>query len=764
MKKHTAITLLTAILVVLGTTVYGQQRKIQTVKEPCKYESGYWPSADPVDAVGTRSYSYYYDENDNKVLHGPISINAKGKETHTYYINSNSYKTYKQDATKELIYTATCKDGNLDGSAYLKDCESPGQVKAIMVDPYSKEVYANFKDGKACGTWKYNIKYPRNNVELSATINYENGKITGLSCDKTSFTLNSKGEVNGKIDGVDVKDGFANVFMRINGGYSELEDEQKQLLSQIKEKGITQETRSMLIQKHYLLMEDSKDFDLYKDIINGFPLGKHEEIESKCKVKYYYLKRIREATLQEIKDFCYPSNVFFFSKDNYTYMCKNSMIGNLYVSDEKIKEINDWDAAKRVLDPSYNDAISLKRALRDEMTIEALYNYKKVAEKFGTLCKWRDSEENYEYSMQKVAEIMDAIREPEYNKANEMLSQNFSKSKKYTLKDLIEYKQYYTFLHLLNDYKDSETLLKVCDDRISDISEQLNNYAECIKTSLKNAPATKPVLDSIEVALSIYKTFYDDSEGYPELRDYNKHMKKNLEECQEIKTRIINELKRIESLNEKLRKALNEIVEITKTQTPGYVSFKYYAPVKFYANFGVESYEDDYMTNEDRMRMFAGTLDERLSPFCPLIGYRILEIKRNAKNNTFIAMCEFDKKIKSKIGEYETYKLKFGISNSGHIIVGSFFYSATKVINDWDKLKDNDCKILAKSKECKNIVSSYSKYKKTAETTTNAKLKALIANQEKILKAINSSNAVELDDKVKKLKDKSIENVIKAIQ
>ena len=761
MKKHTAVTLLTAILVVLGATVYGQQRKIQTVKEPCKYESGYWPSADPVDAVGTRSYSYYYDENDNKVLHGPISINAKGKETHTYYINSNSYKTYKQDATKELIYTANCKDGNLDGSAYLKDCESPGQIKAIMVDPYSKEVYANFKDGKACGTWKYNIKYPRNKVELSATINYENGKITGLSCDKASFTLNSKGEVNGKIDGVDVKDGFANVFMRINGDYSELEDEQKQLVSQIKEKGITQETRSMLIQKHYILMENSKDFDLYKDIINGFPLGKHEEIESKCKVKYYYLKRIREATLKEIKEFCSPYN---FSKDNYLNMCKNSMIGNLYVSDEMIKELNDWDDAKNRLDPSYNDAISLKKSLRDEMTIEALYNYKKVAEKFGALCKWRDSKENYEYCMQKVAEIMDAIREPEYNKANEMLSQNFSKSKKYTLKDLIEYKQYYTFLHLLGDYNDSETLLKVCDDRISDISEQLNNYAEGIKTTLKNAPATKPLIDSIEVAISIYKTFYDDSEGYPELRDYNKHMKNKLEECQEIKTRIINELKRIETLKEIICKVLNEVVEITKTQTPGYVSFKYYAPVKFYANFDDGTHR--YRTDEERKLRFAGALDERLSPYCPLIGYRILEIKRSTQSHytSYDVLCEFDKKIKSKIGEYETYRLKFGISDYGYILVGSFFYSATKVINDWDKLKNNDSKILAKSKEYKNIVSAYSKYKKTAETTTNAKLKAFIANQEKILKAINSSNAVELDNKVKKLKDKSIENVLKEIQ
>ena len=110
----------------------------------------------------------------------------------------------------------------------------------------------------------------------------------------------------------------------------------------------------------------------------------------------------------------------------------------------------------------------------------------------------------------------------------------------------------------------------------------------------------------------------------------------------------------------------------------------------------------------------------------------------------------------TKVEEFETYKLKFQISYEGYIIARSLFISGTKVRNIWDNLKDNDSKILAKSKECKNIVSAYSKYMKTADKAwasdaNTDKLNTIISNQEKILSAINGSNAKDLDNKVKAL-------------
>ena len=84
-------------------------------------------------------------------------------------------------------------------------------------------------------------------------------------------------------------------------------------------------------------------------------------------------------------------------------------------------------------------------------------------------------------------------------------------------------------------------------------------------------------------------------------------------------------------------------------------------------------------------------------------------------------------------------------------------------------ITDNNAKILAKSKECKNIVSVYSNYMKTADKewtkeATNAKLQTIISNQDKILMALNSANAKEKDNAVKLAKDKGIENMLKIIQ
>ena len=98
MKKHTAVTLLTAILVVLGATVYGQQRNIKTETDS-KWQMWYGGGPRII-----KTYSFYYNDNDDKVLHGSYTEKSE----------------YGGGNEMSYSFTATYKDGKLDGLVKLK--------------------------------------------------------------------------------------------------------------------------------------------------------------------------------------------------------------------------------------------------------------------------------------------------------------------------------------------------------------------------------------------------------------------------------------------------------------------------------------------------------------------------------------------------------------------------------------------------------------------------------------------------------------------
>lgn len=85
-------------------------------------------------------------------------------------------------------------------------------------------------------------------------------------------------------------------------------------------------------------------------------------------------------------------------------------------------------------------------------------------------------------------------------------------------------------------------------------------------------------------------------------------------------------------------------------------------------------------------------------------------------------------------------------------------------------IADNDAQIIEKGKNCKNITKAYSAYMKSADLAWTPdlnccnKLRNVINIQKQFLTAVNSSKAAELDEKIKKLKDKSIENVLKELK
>jgi hypothetical protein len=85
-------------------------------------------------------------------------------------------------------------------------------------------------------------------------------------------------------------------------------------------------------------------------------------------------------------------------------------------------------------------------------------------------------------------------------------------------------------------------------------------------------------------------------------------------------------------------------------------------------------------------------------------------------------------------------------------------------------IADNDAIITEKNKTLKNIAKVYSTYMKSADLAWVPdhnccdKLRNVIDIQEQFLTAVNASNASELDLKIKRLKDKSLENVLKELK
>ena len=85
-------------------------------------------------------------------------------------------------------------------------------------------------------------------------------------------------------------------------------------------------------------------------------------------------------------------------------------------------------------------------------------------------------------------------------------------------------------------------------------------------------------------------------------------------------------------------------------------------------------------------------------------------------------------------------------------------------------IADNEAQIIEKGKSCKNITKAYSAYMKSADLAWNPdlnccnKLRNVINIQKQFLTAVSTSKAAELDEKIKKLKDKSVENVLKELK
>lgn len=212
--------------------------------------------------------------------------------------------------------------------------------------------------------------------------------------------------------------------------------------------------------------------------------------------------------------------------------------------------------------------------------------------------------------------------------------------------------------------------------------------------------------NKIEVNSQVY--YYDNEVKEKIVSFLNEEQLKKIQAEEEQRKR--EEEERLAKIKENVSGALNKLVKVSNVKE-----------MKFW---GVDVVLGaDFTSNPQDWSNFSVTkelLVERLSPFCPILNYEILDMENI--NENLIVKCNLNKFIGKKAG-YETYQTEIFVDTYGKVDMSkSFnFKQAVKVENDWDKIRSlnsqidaNKAKITGeKDKFLSDVVSAYTKYHKS---------------------------------------------------
>ncbi len=201
--------------------VMGQNRQIRT--------GTYDPLPDPLQYKdksykGSGTFHYYYNANDDTVLHGKVSGTAKWEEWHLFklyyytYSENYNYKDGKKDGIQKKTKTGTDKNGKIISSLSIQN---------------------NYKDGIEDGVWSH--KY-MGMYRYNGDINYrfESGKLVDVYGTKDYGGYRLKIDKNGKLNltadknGLTIKSGIrTDLFIGLNEKLREMDEEQKRIVDSL---------------------------------------------------------------------------------------------------------------------------------------------------------------------------------------------------------------------------------------------------------------------------------------------------------------------------------------------------------------------------------------------------------------------------------------------------------------------------------------------------------------------------------------------------
>ncbi len=752
----------TLVLTVCASLSYGQQLKTYTNKN---YETS-------CGVPGTLTYSYYEGSNGDYVKHGKYTVSAS--ETLPKYWS----RTLKDYVTRSTKYSATAnfKDGWLNGTVTVTvtTTEATASKKGTSISSLT----ANFKDGMPHGAWKM-TRTTDGKKTYSISANFSNGVLVG------SFELNDylKGQFDedgfytGKWIG---KSGDDYEYNFINGVYVSLyerkdgkviwslpeNEDEKELYKKFAERQMTREELeesgySVKITSANLLGTEGPEFMntiLYKgnDCFGLSAIGGDKTLDRKRSEKRVMGKYIRITKERDVKVF--KAGEF----ERYAKKIENLLKNEFFEDKEQL-------SSAKVLWEGYSVSQGqMPYQYRSYLAKELWESYRVSQEQKDLLTnlynqyiqEWRPAK------LQRVEEekrLAEEARQKEIEKA-------FNDFASAALDKIVSVSSKRADMKIFGP----ETVIAVDydNDRIwSELFSSRSSLRDKIGKQLKDfCPAASYKIDSVDVANgTVYCTIekYNKKEGSQYWQTQLVFNSTNIDLDQSF---VFNKAVRVRGDWDEIRD-LQQMIENNKNKIIEQAGKDYSDVVKSYNS---EHKDYNLKVSDDLKETIS-----RLNNFTKIQhGYmKFIDLRGLVANKHKQIMDKCSKDYADVAKAYSSYLKGYNVA------ISSDTNESYKRLNDLMTVQDNCANFidlrkvitennskLSNNKSAKNIVKVYSTYMKSVDLTWTSesnccdKLQKAIDIQKQFQTAVSSSNAAELDLKVKKLKDKSVDNVLKELK
>lgn len=563
--------------------------------------------SEKVNVVGnecTKTFTCYYGDNDERIMHGLCKTEGKVKQ------QEDQYNKYVFSHIENINYSHGKKDGK-----YLFQ----QKIYQSHVDVYhdyqinrdkrmrrgwviNTEVTGNYKDDQRDGVWKETIvnrdtlggEPTKDNKTEKYTYMFSNGKLIELTQpDGTHYTFlhatkdgNEIPLLSGKYDKYTIKDGIVISHMvRLNGDETELDNELKQFISnkdnlfdysnELMEKGYVITEGLSIPYKPYPLCDefDYKRCTIYKikkeqityatidDIeqyLAEFSEGKFdEELRELMASKYFWSsgkKYINDSVLTELQS----------AVNKY-----KEMLAQIQIKRDEIKRFQEkiprrnkdrFDEIRQSLSYSYRDFLFTTNNTLFQKRIESMQEYLKVGEDYYTYVVKKDK-------ANLITSVSDSIRSivgeknPIWQKYSKMLKDNC----KYDFDSYCSMK-----LHVLNKEGFYQYIKDVDEGLI--ISENCLDYVKAMRQidMLKEGIAASQYFNYVkakfDVVIAAANDEWNGKENGDRLRQY-------ITKMEQIKSHI-EALGTIDKNNERIVQLTDKAKKIKKIYTNYYTNIQ----------------------------------------------------------------------------------------------------------------------------------------------------------------------------------------------
>ena len=650
----------------------------------------------------------YYDENDYEILNGQFKAN--GKET---------YSTHGINGTYTYSATGTYVENKLNGNLNIKLSQVySGQQKGTL----NQELKAFYQNGTPTGTWTWTETGMLNGKTESTTtsITFKDAKLSSIKrTDGNYYIINKDGSITCKWRDESYKNGIdTKSYYRKTGAKVEMDNEVLELINQYAAGKIT---KGNLIEKGYGLKDAWTP--LLKDVIewinNQLTIG--ESMSLSYQVGSSILYYDKTFSLQQYID----PNV------NYRPCAlKRVSISSEDVVMTAVKEWSDTENIETLL--TIKEMINANH-FREELyfsddvktkVLEHLNAQLKNIERINTLRN--ELRQSIDSTVERI--YFEFPKQKEYRSLTRSLMSNYDYEK-----DTLKLKEYYERAALIyNTYSDLTTLSNAMDSTL---------------TLLQTA---SPVLYKEYDALT--DTYYsaNNCSNKEELESYYQILqqwKQDLENCHKIY-----------NMSNKVNENTNIINAI----------------VAVYASASTKNYNTYIKTSlkaiQKNMLNSAETMLTIIKEQENCLQY-IEELSKIDNNSNDILSCEYNDISKAYQSYLKTVNLAWTADASIQTLldVQKIQEGCLNFIAERRKIDDNTTAIAEKCANYKDILKAYQSYLKTVNLawTADASIQTLLDIQKvqgAFLQAVGKESAKDINTKIKKNKDKSIEAVISILE